>query len=534
MGTTLQDANRWPFSHELAALPGRIGDLPRRWAVEAPDALALSDHGVTLSYGQLVEAFTAVAQVLREKGVRAGDRVMVVSENCLAQVVLLLAASELDAWFVVVNARLSAREIDAIRDNCGARRVLYTTGASADARAHAQRHGATAIDLGVAGQVAIGPLNADTQTEPVHAASEGQVAALVYTTGTTGNPKGVMLTHRNLLFVATHSARLRRLGPGDCAYGVLPISHVFGLTSVLLGTLGAGACLVLESRYTPERLADALANQGISMLQGVPAMYARLLEWIDAGGKMAAPQLRFMYAGGSPLDATLKARTEALFGLTLHNGYGLTESAPTVCHTRVEEPRSDCSVGTPLPGVEVRLLAPGGGEVKPGEPGELHVRGPNVMKGYYRNPELTRSVLSEDGWLDTGDLARQDPDGALFIVGRTRELIIRSGFNVYPAEVEAVLNSHPGVVQSAVVGREVPGNEEVVAFVEIAPGDPVTPEALIAFASERLAAYKRPCEIVILPALPAAATGKILKAGLKEMARQGRVAAPGRGTIREA
>jgi acyl-CoA synthetase (AMP-forming)/AMP-acid ligase II len=156
------------------------------------------------------------------------------------------------------------------------------------------------------------------------------------------------------------------------------------------------------------------------------------------------------------------------------------------------------------------------------------------MKGYYRNPELTRSVLSEDGWLDTGDLARQDPDGALFIVGRTRELIIRSGFNVYPAEVEAVLNSHPGVVQSAVVGREVPGNEEVVAFVEVAPGDPVTPEALIAFASERLAAYKRPCEIVILPALPAAATGKILKAGLKEMAKQGRGAVAGRGTISEA
>ena len=128
MGTTLLDANRWPFSPELAALPGRIGDLPRRWAVEAPDAPALSDHGVTLSYAQLVEAFTSVAQLLREKGVRAGDRVMVVSENCLAQVVLLLAASELDAWFVVVNARLSAREIDAIRENCGARRVLYTVG----------------------------------------------------------------------------------------------------------------------------------------------------------------------------------------------------------------------------------------------------------------------------------------------------------------------------------------------------------------------------------------------------------------------
>jgi acyl-CoA synthetase (AMP-forming)/AMP-acid ligase II len=510
----------------LAALPERIGALARRWATDAPDARALSDHGVVLSYRQLVDAFAAVAQVLRGHGVRTGDRVMIVGENCLAQVVLLLAAAELDAWFVVVNARLSAREIDAIRENCGARRVLYTVGASVDARAHAERHGATPIDLGVAGQVGLGPLNADTQAEPVHAGGEKQVAALVYTTGTTGDPKGVMLTHRNLLFVATHSARLRRLGPGDCAYGVLPISHVFGLTSVLLGTLGAGACLALEARYTPERLADALARQGISMLQGVPAMYARLLEWIDAGGKLAAPHLRFMYAGGSPLDATLKARAEALFGLTLHNGYGLTESAPTVCHTRVEEPRSDCSVGTPLPGVEVRLVAPGGGAAKPGEPGELQVRGPNVMLGYYRNPELTRGVLADDGWLDTGDLARQDPDGALFIVGRTRELIIRSGFNVYPVEVEAVLNSHPAVVQSAVVGREVPGNEEVVAFVEIAPGESVTPAMLLAFAGDRLAAYKRPCEIVIVASLPAAPTGKILKAKLREMAQQGRGAMP--------
>jgi acyl-CoA synthetase (AMP-forming)/AMP-acid ligase II len=175
-----------------------------------------------------------------------------------------------------------------------------------------------------------------------------------------------------------------------------------------------------------------------------------------------------------------------------------------------------------LPGLEVRLVAPGGADAAAGEPGELWVRGPNVMRGYYRNPELTREVLSPDGWLNTGDLARQEPDGALHIVGRTRELIIRSGFNVYPVEVEAVLNSHPAVVQSAVVGREVPGNEEVVAFVEVMPGETVTPAALLAFAGERLAAYKRPCEIVILPALPAAATGKILKGRLKEMARKTR------------
>jgi acyl-CoA synthetase (AMP-forming)/AMP-acid ligase II len=506
----------------LAALPRRIGELPRRWAAEEPGRPALVDRGITFSYGQLVQAFASAAGSLRAQGVRAGDRVMIVGENCIEQVVLLFAVAELDAWVVVVNARLSAREIDAIRDNCGARRLFYLTGVSEEARGHAERHGATALDLGVGGPVAMGPLDPGTHAEPVHAEGNKQVAALVYTSGTTGSPKGVMLTHRNLLYVATLSARLRGLSRGDRAYGVLPISHVYGFTSVLLGTLGAGACLLLEARYAPERLADALAHQELSMLQGVPAMYARLLEWIDAGNKLSTPRLRFIYAGGSPLDPTLKVRVEALFGLTLHNGYGLTEGAPTVSHTRIEAPRADCSVGTPLPGLEVRLVAPGGADAAAGEPGELWVRGPNVMRGYYRNPELTREVLSPDGWLNTGDLARQDPDGALHIVGRTRELIIRSGFNVYPVEVEAVLNSHPAVVQSAVVGREVPGNEEVVAFVEVMPGETVTPAALLAFAGERLAAYKRPCEIVILPALPAAATGKILKGRLKEMAQKTR------------
>ena len=347
-----------------------------------------------------------------------------------------------------------------------------------------------------------------------------QVGALIYTTGTTGDPKGVMLTHRNLLFIARVSSALRRLAPGDRVYGALPISHVYGLASVCLGTLYAGACLQLEARFSPRAFAHALAHCGLTVAQGVPAMYVRLLKYLETSSeRFSAPRLRFVYAGGSPLDPALKADVERLSGLTLHNGYGLTETAPTVTQTRLDAPRRDCSVGTAIPGVEIRVVDAQGGAVATGEPGELWVRGPNVMRGYYRNEQLTARTIDADGWLNTGDVARIDSDGAVFIVGRTKELIIRSGFNVYPGEVEAVLNAHPAVTHSAVVGRAAKDNEEVVAFVELAAGREASIDELVRFAEDRLAPYKRPAEIVILAALPASTTGKILKQQLRVMAQ---------------
>ena len=249
-------------------------------------------------------------------------------------------------------------------------------------------------------------------------------------------------------------------------------------------------------------------------------MYARLLELTADTPAPLASQLRFIYAGGSPLDPVLKQQVEHLLGLPLHNGYGMTESSPTISQTRLDAPRSDTSVGTVIPGVEVRIVDADGVDVAPGEPGELWVRGPNVMKGYYREPALTAAVMRPGDWLNTGDMARQDADGALFIVGRTKELIIRSGFNVYPLEVETVLNAHPGVAQSAVVGRTVAGgNEEVVAFVEADRLNPPDVQELRDYLAQRLSPYKCPSEIVVMPALPAAATGKILKGQLKALAQ---------------
>jgi len=214
--------------------------------------------------------------------------------------------------------------------------------------------------------------------------------------------------------------------------------------------------------------------------------------------------LRFCYAGGSPLDPALKREVERVFALPLHNGYGLTESGPTVSQTRLDAPRGDSSVGHPIPGVEVRIME---------ATGELWVRGPNVMAGYYRDPAQTGATLHPGGWLATGDVATRGEDGALFIAGRLKELIIRSGFNVYPLEVETALNSHPAVLQSAVVGRPLGGGEEeVVAFVEKA-GE-VDAAALQDWLRARLAPYKRPSRIVFMDALPAAPSGKILKSRL--------------------
>ena len=505
---------------QLPVLPARISDVPRQWARETPDALALRDGQSEWTYGQLGVAIDEAKRRLRTTGVRGGDRVVVVTENCMAVVAIMFSVAELDAWFVLANARLTAREIDAIAENSGARLMLFASAISPDAAAHATRLSATRQHWNFLGEISVGPVNADCTTEPVFANGDEQVAALVYTTGTTGMPKGVMLTHQNLLHVATVSAKLRHLTTADRAYGVLPISHVYGLASVTLGTLTAGACLQIASRFSAAAVAHALMFDGITVFQGVPAMYAKLIELIADDASFKAPQLHFTYAGGSPLDPALKARCEARLGLTLHNGYGLTESSPTVSQTRLARPRSDCSVGEVIPGVSVRTVDSECRDVAVGEPGELWVSGPNVMKGYYRDAVSTANVI-KDGWLNTGDIARIDPDGALFIVGRTKELIIRSGFNVYPVEVEAVLNSHPAVSQSAVVGRSVNENEEVVAFVELKPGFAATGVEIGNFAADRLSPYKRPCEIIIMPVLPAAATGKILKKKLKELAEAG-------------
>ncbi len=504
-------------------LPNRISDVITSWSGQSPDKSALVESSGAWTYRQLASAVSEAQRWLIDAGVRPGDRVMLVCENCRAFVAILLAVGSLDAWPVLVNARLSAREVDAIRDHCGARRVIYTTSVSPHAREHAKRHGAITQEAAGLGQIALGPMNESVEPEAIEPEVAQRVAALIYTSGTTGLPKGVMLTHRNLLFVAAVSARIRSLSPDDRLYGVLPMSHAVGLSVVLLGSLLSGSTLYLASRFDPVAALATLERERLTVVLGAPGMFSLLADYAKLKGlkSLNYPALRIISSSGAPLQPALKSQAESLFGMVLYNGYGVTECSPNISQAVVGERRTDTSVGKVLPGVEVQLVGSDQKPVAEGEVGELWVRGPNVMKGYYHAPEETASAINPEGWFNTRDLARLE-NGYLFIVGRTKELIVRFGENVYPAEVEAVLNAHPAVIRSAVIGRTVEGTEggeEVVAFVQLSPSSPASENELAQYAAQHLAPYKRPSHILLVPSMPLTPTGKVIKGELSKMAQ---------------
>ena len=297
-------------------------------------------------------------------------------------------------------------------------------------------------------------------------------------------------------------------------YLALPLSHIFGLVTLCAVCFAQGS-MRLEARFSAERLYEALMRD-VTLLPAVPQMHAHLFHYARAHGmpKYDKGLLRYVSSGGAPLDPAWKREAEEFYGLALQNGYGLTECAAGVCATRSEISDPDVSVGVPMLGSALALEFDAPGADREAGIGEVLVRGPQVMKGYFRDPEQTAAVLDETGAFHTGDLGRIDDQGRLHIVGRTKELIIRSGFNVYPVEVEAALTEHPDVIVAGVVGRSVEGNEEVLAFVKTAPDSRLTEAGLRAHLKARLAPYKRPSHIVIAHDLPAAPTGKILKSQL--------------------
>lgn len=485
--------------------------------------IAITTDEGSWTYQQLVDSVQAMAEQFEAQGLQAGDRMLIVGEGGATVLIAVLACSVLDAWSVPINARMSAPEIDAIKAHCAPRFAVLSTGISAAAQAHAQRYGAVtapATHPALSGLTyALTPLDTSVRPEPVSKRGCEQVALLIYTSGTTGTPKGVMLTHANLGNSAKAASGARGTGPDDHVYSALPLSHAYGISTVALAALDAGAKLQLHRRFEVTAVMAALKD-GVSMLHGVPAMYLRLLQAHEQGQVIHAPNIRLLHCGGAPLDPSLKARIENIFNEPMNNGYGLTEASPTLTMVPYRQRRDDLSVGYVIPGVDYRIVDEQGQSVPLGEVGELLVRGPNIMRGYYKNPQETARVLDPQGWLRTEDLVTEGPDGALYIKGRLKELIIRSGFNVYPAEVEAVLNAHPAVQYSCVVGVHVEGEEQIVAFIVPKAGHRLDEQAIETFAHARLTPYKRPQHRVFVAQLPQAAHGKILRKEVQRMAQE--------------
>ncbi|GAA5168758.1 long-chain fatty acid--CoA ligase [Pseudonocardia eucalypti] len=381
--------------------------------------------------------------------------------------------------------------------------------------------------VGIPGVIvpATGPagLGGTPAPEPVERADD-DTAVILYTSGTTGQPKGAELTHHNLISNAAMTVdTLIRTTADDVIMGCLPLFHVFGLTCGLNAAVLAGSCLSLLKRFDPVKALSVVARDKVTVFEGVPTMYAAMLycpEALDAD----MSSLRTCITGGSAMPVEILRGFEKQFGCELLEGYGLSETAPVASFNQHGHERKPGTIGFQVPGCEMRLVDDLGSDVPEGERGEIAIRGENLMKGYWNRPEATAEAIP-DGWFRTGDIATRDADGYYTIVDRKKDLIIRGGYNVYPREVEETLYEHPAVAEAAVIGiKDAELGEEIGAAVALKPGQTVDPEELKEFVRERLAAYKYPRILWLVDALPRGPSGKILRREVEPPASTPRVA----------
>ncbi|WP_353946648.1 long-chain fatty acid--CoA ligase [Streptomyces sp. HUAS MG91] len=481
--------------------------LLARSARSHPDRTAVREGDTALTYARLDDLTARFAARLRARGLRVGDRVAVALPNVVHFPVVYYGTLRAGGVVVPMNPLLKADEMAFVLRDCGARIVVSAPGCAAEAASAADR--AEAVCLVADPEEFDALLRATAPLEGAVESAGDDTAVILYTSGTTGTPKGAELTHRNLVTNALTTARtLLRAGPDDVLFGGLPLFHAFGQTCALNAAVASGACLTLLSRFDAAQALETLRRDAVTVFLGVPTMYTALLR---AGVPGVLPHLRLAVSGGASLPVELLHSTERELGVTVLEGYGLSETSPVACFNPPDRPRRAGSIGHPVRGVELRLVGEDGRDVGPGEVGELAVRGENVMKGYWNRPDATRLAF-RDGWFHTGDLARVDEDGYYFVVDRTKDVVIRGGYNVYPREIEEVLYRHPDVSEAAVVGVPDPTHgEEVAAVVVLRPGATTTADTLRSHVKERVAAYKYPRIVRLVDALPKGATGKILK-----------------------
>jgi long-chain acyl-CoA synthetase len=464
------------------------------------------------AYADLDREAGRLAAGLAGLGLRPGERVCLHLGNRPEFVLAYYACQKLGLTPVALNVVFKRDEIAYIVRDSEAAAVLTAEPADAHLPPPAETP-SVRVRIGGSAPGAV-PWPAVVADPPLRARDRDRddVAAVLYTSATTGRPKGVMLTHANVLSNAHATVHHLRMTPDDRGLCALPLFHCFGQNFIMNALLGAGGTLVLQERFVPADFLAAIARHRITILYAVPTMYIVLL----AGGLAAADlaSLRLSFSAAAMLPADVEARWQAVAGLPVSQGYGLTECSPfaTYNHERAHRPGS---VGSPIENVEVRVVDEHDREVPAGALGEIVIRGPNVMKGYLGKPADTAEAL-RGGWLHSGDIGYRDPDGYVYVVDRVKDMINVSGFKVYPREVEEVLFAHPAVGEAAVLGIADPVTGEAVrACVVLREGRTATAQELIALCRERIAAYKVPVVVEFLPALPKSPTGKILKKELR-------------------
>jgi long-chain acyl-CoA synthetase len=476
-----------------------------RW----PDAPAIRLGEAELSYAELDDLSARLATLLRDRGVEAGDRVGVMLPNVPDFPVAYYGVLRAGGIVVPMNVLLKRREIAFYLEDSGAKLLLAWHGFCEEACEGAEEAGAEPIGVEPAGFAAT---LAEHEPMPGLAeTAEDDTAVILYTSGTTGKPKGAELTHANLARNADVSSRTTsEIGAGDVVLGALPLFHSFGQTVAMNASLSVGACLTLVPRFDPGEALATMQRDRVSHFYGVPTMYGALLHHPERE-RFDTSSLRICITGGASMPVEVLRGFEEAFGAKVMEGYGLSETSPVACSNHPDKERKPGSIGTPIEGVEMQIVDENDRPVEQGEVGEIVIRGHNIMKGYWQRPEATEEAM-RGGWFHSGDMARTDEDGYFFIVDRKKDLIIRGGYNVYPREVEEILYEHPKIREAAVVG--VPHDEwgeEIGAAVVLHEGEELSPDEVSAYVKERIAAYKYPRVVWFLGELPKGPTGKILK-----------------------
>jgi long-chain acyl-CoA synthetase len=494
------------------AASANIANWVNQWAVNDPDLPAIKQGETVLSYASLDAAAARFATILSAYGVKAGDRVAMIMPNVAYFPVVYYAILRLGAIAVPMNPLLKAGEISFVWNDCGANvAVVFPIFEEEAAKAGSVTR--TEVITTVPGAFD-GELAAAKPTEQVAEQAGEETAVILYTSGTTGQPKGAELTHANLSSnVRTTIETLLPMGPGDVVFGGLPLFHSFGQTVGLNCAMAGGACLTLLPKFDAEQALSIISNDRVTIFLGVPTMYVALLA-VKNRERFNTSSLKVAASGGASLPLEVLHGVEQAFGFTLLEGYGLSETSPVASFNHPDRPTKPGSVGMPIRGVEFGLHDEDDRDVAEGEIGEIVIRGENVMKGYWEQPEATAEAM-RGGWFHSGDLARRDEDGFYFIVDRKKDMINRSGYNVYPREVEEIMYTHPAVAEAAVFGvpDEMCG-EEIAALVTLKEGAAATAEELRDFVKEQIAAYKYP-RIIRFGPIPKGPTGKILKREIK-------------------